>query len=119
MAKSFVGTVVSDKADKTITVSVLTRKTHPIYKKQYTQTKKFMAHDEANEARQGDKVSIAETRPLSRRKRFTLRRVIERAAIRHEENEPAELEEIKRITAVNKLKAVSSKTAGSKSEEKS
>jgi small subunit ribosomal protein S17 len=88
MAKTFIGTVSSDKGDKTITVTIRTRKTHPIYKKQYTVSKKFMAHDEANEAHTGDKVSIEETRPISRRKRFVLKQVIERAAIRHEEQEP-------------------------------
>lgn len=85
MTKTFVGVVSSDKADKTIIVKVATRKTHPIYKKQYTSTKKFMAHDEKNDAHEGDKVAIAETRPLSARKRFVLDRVIERAPIRHVE----------------------------------
>ena len=88
MSKLFVGIVASDKADKTISVAVATRKTHPIYKKQYTETKKFMAHDETNEARVGDKVSIEETRPLSAKKRFVLKKVLERAPIKHEEKEP-------------------------------
>lgn len=87
MAKSYIGRVASDKGDKTITVAVATRKTHPIYKKQYTETKKFMAHDEANEARVGDKVSIEETRPLSSRKRFVLKKIIEKAPVKHEEKE--------------------------------
>ena len=81
MARRLVGTVSSDKTDKTIVVTVRTRKTHPIYRKQYTVTKKFMAHDEANEAHVGDRVSIVETRPLSARKRHTLERVIERAGV--------------------------------------
>ncbi|QQS64824.1 30S ribosomal protein S17 [Candidatus Saccharibacteria bacterium] len=81
MARRIVGTVVSDKADKTIVVASRTRKTHPIYKKTYVSTKKFMAHDEKNEAKVGDRVSIIETRPLSARKRFALRKVIEKAAI--------------------------------------
>lgn len=85
MAKTFVGVVSSDKADKTIVVKIATRKTHPIYKKQYTYTNKFMAHDENNDAHTGDKVSISETRPLSARKRFTLEKVLERAPIRHVE----------------------------------
>jgi small subunit ribosomal protein S17 len=84
MAKTLVGIVSSDKADKTITVVVSTRKTHPIYKKQYSQSKKLMAHDEKNEAHIGDKVSIEETRPLSARKRYTLKAVIERPLIREE-----------------------------------
>lgn len=96
MAKTFVGVVSSDKADKTISVSVATRKTHPIYRKQYTSTKKFLAHDEKNEARSGDKVSISETKPLSARKRFILDKIISRAPIRHvEASEPAKAEEDK------------------------
>jgi len=83
MAKSFTGVVASDKGDKTIVVVVATRKTHPIYKKQFTSSKRFMAHDEANEAHEGDKVVIVETRPISARKRFALVKVVERAAIRH------------------------------------
>lgn len=85
MAKTLTGVVTSDQSDKTIVVVVRTRKTHPIYKKQYTETKKFMAHDEANEAKIGDKVIISETRPVSARKRFALLKVTEKAAIRHEE----------------------------------
>ncbi len=92
MAKTIIGTVSSDKADKTIVVTVQTRKTHPLYRKQYTVSKKFMAHDEKNEAQKGDKVAITETRPLSARKRYTLDRIIETAAIRHEEK-PASEEE--------------------------
>lgn len=89
MAKTLVGTVSSDKVDKTIVVTVRTRKTHPIYRKQYTVSKKFMAHDEKNEAKLGDRVSIMETRPLSARKRHTLEKVLERAAIEHKESEEA------------------------------
>jgi len=88
MAKTFTGVVSSDRADKTIVVTIQTRKTHPIYKKQYTVSKKFMAHDENNEAKQGDTVTISETRPLSANKRFKLDRVVERAAIQHSEAEP-------------------------------
>lgn len=87
MAKTLIGIVSSEKADKTIVVSVSERKTHPIYKKQYTNTKKFMAHDETNDAHVGDKVIIAETRPLSARKRHILEKVLERAPIRHVEAE--------------------------------
>lgn len=81
MAKTFIGIVSSDKADKTIVVKIVEPKTHPIYKKQYTTTKKFIAHDENNEAHLGDKVSIVETRPISKRKRFILKKVIERPVI--------------------------------------
>ncbi len=93
MAKTIIGTVSSNKADKTIVVNVQTRKTHPLYHKQYTVSKKFMAHDEKNEAQIGDKVAITETRPLSARKRFTLDRILETATIRHEEKPVAEEEQ--------------------------
>ena len=89
MAKTLIGTVSSNKTDKTIVVTVHERKTHPLYRKQYSVSTKFMAHDEKNEAELGDKVAIVETRPLSARKRFVLDRVIERAAIRHTEPEAA------------------------------
>lgn len=85
MAKTMQGVVSSDKGDKTIVVTVATRKTHPIYKKQYTSSKKFIAHDEKNEANSGDTVIIAETRPLSARKRHTLLKVVERAGVEHKE----------------------------------
>ena len=64
------GTVVSDKGDKTIIVSVERRVVHPIYKKYIRQTKRYMAHDEANQFKVGDVVKIRECRPLSRRKRW-------------------------------------------------
>lgn len=90
MAKIITGIVASDKADKTVVVKVSTRKTNRLYKKQYTSTKKIMAHDENNEARIGDKVSLIETRPISSRKRFKIEKVIERAPIRHVEPAPEE-----------------------------
>lgn len=86
MAKTLTGVVSSDKSDKTIVVTVATRKTHPIYKKQYTSSKKFMAHDEKNEAHIGDKVVIAETRPLSARKRFVLDHIVRPAGVIHVED---------------------------------
>ncbi|TXG78160.1 30S ribosomal protein S17 [Patescibacteria group bacterium] len=92
MAKTLTGVVTSDRPDKTIVVSVATRKTHPVYKKQYTDTKKFMAHDEKNEAHEGDKVIISETRPLSARKRFELTKILERAGVKHVEPEVEETE---------------------------
>lgn len=82
MAKTLVGIVTSDKADKTIVVTVVTRKTHPLYRKQYSVSRKFMAHDEKNEATAGDKVSIVETRPLSAQKRHKLDKVLERPVLR-------------------------------------
>ncbi len=87
MARTLTGVVTSDKADKTIVISVHTRKTHPIYKKQYSVTTKFIAHDENNEAKVGDKVVITETRPISRRKHFSLQQVVEKARIQHVEPE--------------------------------
>ena len=84
MARSIIGTVSFSKGDKTIVVTVQTRKTHPLYRKQYTVTSKFMAHDEKNEAQTGDKVSIKETRPLSARKRHILEHIIEKPALRED-----------------------------------
>jgi small subunit ribosomal protein S17 len=84
MARTIIGTVSSNKSDKTIVVTVQTRKTHPLYKKQYTVHTKFMAHDANNEAQPGDKVAIVETKPLSKRKRFTLDRIIEKPALRED-----------------------------------
>jgi small subunit ribosomal protein S17 len=105
MAKSFVGTVSSNAADKTIVVTVNTSKTHPIYRKQYTVSKKFMAHDEKNDAQVGDRVSIVETRPISKRKKFLLKKVIEKAAVQHVEAEvPAEVAEV--VEKAPKEKAV-------------
>jgi len=87
MARYINGTVTSDKVDKTIVITARTRKTHPIYKKQYTVNTKFIAHDENNEAKAGDKVVIVETRPISARKRFKLDKIIEKASARFEETD--------------------------------
>jgi small subunit ribosomal protein S17 len=84
MPKTLIGIVSSSKADKTIVVTVQTRKTHPLYRKQYTVSKKFMAHDEKNEASPGDKVEIIEVRPLSARKHHRLNRIIEKPALRED-----------------------------------
>jgi small subunit ribosomal protein S17 len=72
MAKTLTGIVTSDVANKTITVTVTSRETHPIYGKQYTVNRKYAAHDENNEAKKGDKVTIRESRPVSKRKAFVL-----------------------------------------------
>lgn len=77
--KTYRGTVVSDKMDKTITVVVETKKTHPLYGKRVKYSKKFKAHDEKNEAKVGDKVEIMETRPMSATKRFRLVKITEKA----------------------------------------
>lgn len=73
------GVVVSDKNDKTIVVSVLRQYIHPLYKKTVRRNKKFMAHDENNEAHEGDIVQIVEYRPMSARKRWALHKIIERS----------------------------------------
>lgn len=77
--KSKTGTVVSDKMDKSVLVAVERLVKHPLYQKYFKKTKKFMAHDEKNECRVGDKVKIMETRPLSKLKRWRLVEVIEKA----------------------------------------
>jgi small subunit ribosomal protein S17 len=79
MAKTLTGIVTSDVADKTISVTVTSRETHPIYRKQYTVSRKYAAHDENNDAKKGDKVVITETRPVSKRKAFKLDRVLEKS----------------------------------------
>jgi small subunit ribosomal protein S17 len=84
MPKVIIGIVSSNKADKTITVVAHARKTHPIYKKQYPVSKKFLAHDEKNEAAPGDKVSIIEVRPISANKHFKLEKILERPKLRED-----------------------------------
>jgi small subunit ribosomal protein S17 len=84
MARTIIGVVTSNKTDKTIVITAQTRKTHPLYRKQYTVNTKFMAHDEKNEAQVGDKVSIIECRPVSARKRFTLEKILEKPELRED-----------------------------------
>ena len=79
MARTLTGVVSSDKRDKTITVMITSRETHPIYKKQYTITRKYTAHDANNEAHEGDTVVIAETRPISKTKSWSLVKVLEKS----------------------------------------
>jgi small subunit ribosomal protein S17 len=74
------GTVVSDKMDKTVVVAVERQTRHQVYGKIQRKTSTFVAHDENNEAKTGDTVDIAETRPLSRRKRWVVTRVVAKAA---------------------------------------
>jgi small subunit ribosomal protein S17 len=76
--KTRIGTVVSDKADKTVTVQVSRRFAHPLYGKQVAKTKKYLAHDEHNEFKVGDTVRMVETRPLSKSKRWRVAELIER-----------------------------------------
>ena len=77
--KTLTGTVVGNKMDKTISVEVERLIKHPTYGKYVRRTTKLLAHDEKNECREGDTVAIAECRPLSRHKAWTLVRVLERA----------------------------------------
>lgn len=79
LRKKRIGRVVSDKMDKTIVVAVETKVRHPLYGKTVNTTTKFKAHDENNEARIGDRVSIMETRPLSKDKRWRLVEIVEKA----------------------------------------
>ena len=79
--REIIGVVVSDKADKTITVKVETYKMNPIYGKRVKYSKKYAAHDEENQAHVGDKVKLVMTRPLSKTKRYELVEIIEKAVI--------------------------------------
>ncbi|MCR4398481.1 MAG: 30S ribosomal protein S17 [Firmicutes bacterium] len=73
------GTVVSDKMDKTVVVAIESFTTHPLYGRRLKVTKKLKAHDETNQCKVGDRVRIMETRPLSREKRWRVVEVVERA----------------------------------------
>ncbi len=79
MAQTLQGIVSSVKRDKTITVSIASRETHPLYRKQYTKTRKYTAHDENNEAGLGDRVEIEACRPYSKTKCFKLVKILEKA----------------------------------------
>ena len=116
MAKTIIGVVASKKTDKTIVVAEHVRLTHPLYRKQYTINKRFMAHDEKNEAQEGDKVMIVECRPLSARKHFRLERVIEKAGVRHVETASplAELEQTKEEVKEAKAEKPAAKKTASK-----
>ena len=79
LRKKRIGRVVSDKMEKTIVVAVETKVRHPLYGKTVNRTTKFKVHDENNEAKINDRVSIMETRPLSRDKRWRLVEIVEKA----------------------------------------
>lgn len=81
LTRTLTGTVTSDKMDKTVTVLVECRVKHPLYGKYVVESKKYHAHDEANECGVGDKVEIAETRPLSKTKSWKVTRILEKAVI--------------------------------------
>ena len=76
--KTFVGKVVSEKMDKTITVLVSMRRLDPLYKKFITRTKKYHVHDQENDAHIGDVVRIVESRPISKSKKWRLLEIVER-----------------------------------------
>jgi small subunit ribosomal protein S17 len=82
LRKTMIGTVISDKMDKTVVVAVETSERHPIYGKTVKRTYKLKAHDENNECKAGDKVEVMETRPLSKDKRFRVVKVVEKAVIK-------------------------------------
>ena len=79
LRKTRVGVVISNKMQKTITVAIERRVSHPIYKKYFKKTTKLMAHDEKSECKIGDRVRIMETRPLSLKKRWRLVEIVEKA----------------------------------------
>lgn len=76
MKKQRIGIITSNKANKTITVSIQTRYSHPQYRKIVTKTKKYMAHDELNEGKIGDLVLLEESRPLSAKKTWILKQIL-------------------------------------------
>lgn len=77
MAKRVTGVVTSDVQDKTIVITATSRQTHPIYRKQYTVSRKYTAHDAKNEAKKGDVVELEESRPFSKNKTWKLIRIVE------------------------------------------
>ena len=79
LRKTRIGIVVSDKMDKTITIAIERKVSHPIYKKYFKKTTKLMAHDGKSECRVGDKVKVMETRPLSKNKRWRMVEIVEKA----------------------------------------
>jgi len=81
LRRTLVGRVVSDKMDKTVTVLIENRVKHPLYGKYVVRSKKYHAHDEANQYKEGDKVEIQEGRPLSRTKSWVVSRLVEAARV--------------------------------------
>lgn len=79
LSRTLVGRVVSNKMDKTVTVRVERRVKHPVYGKYVVRTTKYHAHDETNRVSEGDLVEIAETRPISKTKTWTVKRIVQQA----------------------------------------
>ena len=121
MAHTLIGTVTSDKRDKTITVSIANRETHPLYRKQYTKTRKYTAHDEKNEAKVGDRVEIAMTKPISKTKAYTLVKVIEKARgtveLKEDVNKAYEAEKVGADAAARSERAAAKAAAEAKEAE--
>jgi len=102
MARTIIGIVVANRADKTIVLAETVRKTHPIYKKQYSRTTKYIAHDENNDAKVGDTVEVKQVRPISKRKSLTLVQIVKKAKI-------AAKDTVDAVTAEPEIKTVESK----------
>ena len=81
LKRTLVGRVVSNKMDKTVTVLIENRVKHPLYGKYVVRSKKYHAHDEANQYKEGDKVEIVESRPISRTKAWVVSRLLEAARV--------------------------------------
>jgi small subunit ribosomal protein S17 len=79
LARTLVGRVVSNKMNKTVTIRVERRVKHPVYGKYVVRTTKYHAHDETNQVNEGDLVEIAETRPISKTKTWTVKRIVRQA----------------------------------------
>lgn len=101
LKKQLIGTVISDKMDKTVVVRTDRRMVHPIYGKVITVSKKFSAHDEKNASKVGDQVRISQSRPLSKTKRWVVVETISKAA---QEMKPVKSEEKVKATAKAKAK---------------
>ena len=130
MAHTLIGTVTSDARDKTITVSIVSRETHPLYRKQYSKTRKYTAHDPKNEAHVGDRVQIAMSRPISKTKAYTLVKVLEKSRgtveLKEDVNKAYEAEKVgadeiakaKKAEEAEKPEKAEEKDAEAKAEEK-
>lgn len=110
MAKSIIGEVSSIAGDKTIVITTHWRKTHPIYKKQYKASAKYMAHDDKNDCNVGDKVVIEESRPLSARKRYVLKEILKRAELTEAEKAVFEKPEVLEVLQKPEAKSPESAT---------
>jgi small subunit ribosomal protein S17 len=113
MSKNIVGIVSSVASDKTIVITTHTRKTHPLYKKQFSVTKKFMAHDEASKAEVGDTVQITECRPISKRKHFKLTKIIDKPKLREDSLAAVKSEDKGKVSTKAKNQTVDSAEAKS------